>query len=321
MIANSKTLWRWTIAIAFALATPAFARADGDTPKAIAERLFLRGKELMATDHYEEACVAFDESLRVQRAGGTLLNLAECYVALGRYASAASTLGEARQLAEAAHRDDAAAFAAQRLAEVTAHVDHLRVHIRTNAPRDLVLSLDQVPLGPEGAQDNGVPIDPGAHVIHCVAPGVEPTDVRFEIHGEKSDLVVEIPELRGEAPTTRREPRVGAGQRIQPIVGWSVATVGIAGLLTGSALGVAALVEWNDAKSKCPTIQCSDLEGVNEATSSKVLADGSTLALGVGAAATALGVVLVLVSPKSASRNASAALRVGPRSLSLEGSF
>ena len=64
-----------------------------------ADVLFDQGRKLYTAGKYEEAAEKFRESQRLDPAPGTLLNLAECYVKLGKTASGWSTFREAAALA------------------------------------------------------------------------------------------------------------------------------------------------------------------------------------------------------------------------------
>jgi len=67
-------------------ADPAAAQpADRATP---AEDFFQRGNALLEAKDYAKACPLLAESFRLDPAGGTVQNLAICYEAQGRWASA-----------------------------------------------------------------------------------------------------------------------------------------------------------------------------------------------------------------------------------------
>jgi hypothetical protein len=74
------------VAIAWSLAGPA-AWAD-DAGSSEAEALFRRGRASAAAGDHASACVAFAESLRLEWAPGTLLNLADCEERTGQTARA-----------------------------------------------------------------------------------------------------------------------------------------------------------------------------------------------------------------------------------------
>lgn len=62
----------------------------------------------------DEACARFSESLELDRAVGTLLNLANCMERSGRVPRACELYAEARELAMAAGSDARAGFARDR---------------------------------------------------------------------------------------------------------------------------------------------------------------------------------------------------------------
>src|SRR5580704_6931738 len=74
-------------AIAAALLVARGALADAIDPAA-AEVLFRQAREKIVAGDYGGACPLFKESLRLDPAPGTLLNLAECEERIGRLASA-----------------------------------------------------------------------------------------------------------------------------------------------------------------------------------------------------------------------------------------
>ena len=65
------------------------ARAQSQTAdQAAAEILFQEGIHLLDEKKFAEACPKLEESVRLERAPGALLNLAACYEGLGKTASA-----------------------------------------------------------------------------------------------------------------------------------------------------------------------------------------------------------------------------------------
>ena len=74
---------------------------------AAAEALFERGRELMAQRRVKEACPLFEESQRLDAGIGTQFNLAACYEAAGRFASAYTLFLEVAEAARARIRPSA----------------------------------------------------------------------------------------------------------------------------------------------------------------------------------------------------------------------
>ena len=74
--------WLWGIVVL--LATTAEGQAEGQTGRpdparlATATTLFEAGQELVQSGRASEACPKFEESYRLVRANGTLINLADC---------------------------------------------------------------------------------------------------------------------------------------------------------------------------------------------------------------------------------------------------
>src|SRR5262245_52199416 len=72
----------WTTAVAAQDTVPS------DDERAAAQVLFDEGRKLLKDEKIELACAKFAESMRLDHAVGTQLNLADCYEKLGRTASA-----------------------------------------------------------------------------------------------------------------------------------------------------------------------------------------------------------------------------------------
>src|SRR5437868_2773215 len=90
------------------LTAPAPAQAASPTAddKALATILFRDGRTLLAAGKVLEACLKFEESQRLDPAGGTILNLALCHEREGRLARAWSEFKEAEAVARGDGRSD-----------------------------------------------------------------------------------------------------------------------------------------------------------------------------------------------------------------------
>ena len=117
------------LTILVAVMTPAMVHAEetSATDRAAAQVLFDEGRKLTESDDWEQACVKFQESMRLHPATGTQLNLARCYEKINKLASAWINWVEAKDRAIAAGRNasktmattNAATAIARKLSSVT----------------------------------------------------------------------------------------------------------------------------------------------------------------------------------------------------------
>jgi len=293
--------------------------ADAATAAA-AERLFEEGRSLMAAKRFEEACPRLAESLRLDPATGTLLNLAECYEQVGKMASAWATY---KWAAASAKRDGHASRmkyanagverTSQKLAFLTVDVD---------SPADgLVVTRDEDKVG-AGSFGVSVPVDPGVHVVTAKAPGRVEWKTEAKVGGQER-VRVRIPALAAapEAPTaagaaTKPPPPSPAAGRddgdgssagsTQRWIGWTATGIGVVGLGVGLAFGLDAKSKNDQARADhCTPVSCTSRGDamIDEADRSAQIATG--LVIG-GAAAAAVGIILVLTAPRGTTVRATA---------------
>ncbi|HEY1549617.1 MAG TPA: tetratricopeptide repeat protein, partial [Kofleriaceae bacterium] len=86
------------------------ARVAFADPGHVADETFERGRALMAKKQYAEACAAFEQSQRLDPQFGTLFNLADCEVQLGKLATA---WGRYRELERTDSNQERRALSAQ----------------------------------------------------------------------------------------------------------------------------------------------------------------------------------------------------------------
>src|SRR5438552_14501087 len=111
---------------------------------ATADALFRAGRE--AADHGDSAtaCARFGESYRLDPAVGTLLNLADCEVALDRLADAWEHY---RRVADALDpTDERAAFVTARLGSLAPRPPKLMLSVRNGSPPSTEVARDGVRL-------------------------------------------------------------------------------------------------------------------------------------------------------------------------------
>jgi tetratricopeptide (TPR) repeat protein len=251
---------------AAALTFAALARADDDHDKA--ERLFREGRELVRAGRFAEAAVKFKESIDIHEVPSAVLNLADCYEKLGRYASAQ----RAFRRVEAIGDRDRAVEAKRRADALAPSVPIVVVQVERPAA-GLVVRVD------DANADPGVPlpVDSGDHKISARGTCKEP----FET-------------------TIHMPPRGGPSSALAT----TGIALGVAGLVTagvGAFFGMRALDQASDLESACTSYPhgcpSSDRDSIvgayDDARSSATVANVGLVAGGVLLAA---GVVLVLVS-------------------------
>ncbi|HMG23581.1 MAG TPA: tetratricopeptide repeat protein [Kofleriaceae bacterium] len=185
----------WAAIAISALAAGAAAQPSGQAAAATAQ--FDRGRAMMKENNYAEACAAFERSQKLDPQWGTLYNLAVCYAASDRLASAWAAYRElAQRDTNPARRKESAKQAKQlesRLPRLTLTAP--------NAPPGLAITLDGVDVTALIGTES--PIDLGRHTIHASAPGYADFDRARTVVDEakRVKLAIELVPLgRGERP-------------------------------------------------------------------------------------------------------------------------
>ena len=270
----------------------------------LAEAEFRRGRAAVESGDYAAACPAFAESLRLDYAPGTLLNLAACEEHQGRLTRAWEHY---TQLAERLpDTDERREIAVERSSSLGEAVPRLTVVVATTAPPATRVERDGVAL--DGASLGALlPLDPGPHTVAVDAPGRSARRWAVTLRpGERRVLVVEP---GGPMPPARARG-TGGGARA---AAWVVGGAGAVALGVGAFFGVRALTQRSDSDSRCSGTVCSDPAGAQlyeQAQSSARIADVS-LSAGVLALAAA-GFLLLTSRPDDAPSTApSVSLGVG----------
>jgi hypothetical protein len=294
------------IVLAILVATgPARANAQASAAdSALAESLFDEGVALMARGDFDHACPKLAESQRLDPGGGTLLNLARCYEAQKKTASAWATYRAALGVARNDAREDRIRYAEEHLAALEPLLPRLVVRIAQPAPA-LELRVDGTRVG-SAAWGTPQPVDPGRHVVRATAPGRAAFTAETEIReGETS--VVDVPPLaraigaggpEEDGPHASRDRAVRG--RTHRVVGASLTVAGAGGMVTGAVLGILALGQSARADRLCPgNAPCTDAGGLDASDRAQTFATGATVSLVAGAALIAAGVVLLITAPRA----------------------
>jgi len=306
------------LAALLALPAPAAAQSVG-----AADALYREGKKLMKEGKIAEGCRKLEESYKLDKTGGTLINLAECHAQEGKIATAygefQSALELAQQLPAGPKRTERIKYAEKQIKDLEPKVPYVTITLEGERPAGLVVRLDKTELG-AGVLGSSLPVDPGKHVLALTAPKYEPYEEVIDVArlGEKRGIVV--PALK---PAKEPEPEKRPERRPdRPSGGWMWPTgftllgVGVVGLGVGTGLGVLALDKGKTTSQLCTNGLCSQ-QGFDAWQSGRAAAAGADAAFVVGGVCAAAGVVLLAVAPPAAAPWAGPPKASGPRLLAV----
>ncbi len=132
-----------------------------------AEAVFREGREAIARGDRKAGCAKIAESVRLARAAGPLLNLADCEETDGHLVAALGLWREGLSALEP--RDDRRPYAKERAAKLAAKVPTLAVRVVPEVAGALIeIDGEAVPLD---EARSARPVDPGAHTIIVKADG------------------------------------------------------------------------------------------------------------------------------------------------------
>lgn len=262
--------------VAWIVAMPRTAFADDESVKR-ADALFQEGRAAVREGNWEVGCPKFEESLRLDPAPGTRINLGECAERTGHLVAALDLYEQASR--ELAQDDRRLPLAKQRAQATDARIPRLVV------PANVRVRIDDDP-----AQRTGeLRLDPGRHTVVVTADGRERTTVVTLAEKERRTLE---PEASPVAPT----PAPTSSTRI---IGYTVGGAGLAALVTGLVFGGIVLHDKNVVDASCDKSNACSQEGLDAKREGRTFSAVSTVAVGVGLVALALGIYLVVSSPRS----------------------
>jgi tetratricopeptide (TPR) repeat protein len=175
--------------IAVVIVGRAAAAYAGGPEAAAAEAAFDKGRELMKSGLYTEACAAFDQSERLDPQIGTLYNLAGCWEKVGKLASAWTAYREVAQRDTNATRRGAADEHARALLP---RLPKLVINVHDAAPGEVV-ALN----GGDVTKLVGIetPMDLGTYTVLVTAPGHQAWGGEAKIVSEGVTVTVDVPKL------------------------------------------------------------------------------------------------------------------------------
>jgi hypothetical protein len=292
------------------LAPSVRALAETNDDAAAAEALFAQGKKLMAAGNQAEACPKFAESQRLDPGVGTLLNLAACYEASGRYASAWSTFLEAESAARADNNAGAARVARSRADALASKLSKLTITVTHPDIPGLEVHRDGTAVG-QAQWQLPIPADPGVHHISASAPGHKPWQTEIELKAGGATVEISVPDLAVDqetaaapsktpaavvAPSGAPAPTQGSPARssfgAQRALALGAGVIGVAGVTLGTIFGLKSKAKHDAASSHCSGSTCTDDDGVQLRSQAISAGNWSTASFIVGAAGLTGGALL-----------------------------
>lgn len=299
-----------------ALAKP--SRAD----MAEAKKAASAGKKAEAKKDWEAAREAYQRAVELNDTPAARIGLARAEEKLGHLLEAAEHLRGVIQAPAVKWNDKRTATT--RLAALEKRIPTLSFELPGGFEGEL--HVDDELIEPDERRQP-VAVNPGSRKVRATAEGFLPFSETFELaEGENKTITV----LLTEKPVpVRREPkpepvkRSGSGQKT---LGYVSLAVGGAGLVVGTAMGLAARSTRNELDSACPNDRCSASER-DLYDKGKTQASWSTAGFIVGGVGLSLGTVLLLTAGDDAEKSPADQAKVrwqpvlGPGHVGVHGNF
>jgi tetratricopeptide (TPR) repeat protein len=308
-----------------------------ESPIEEASRLFEEGSRLLEEKRPEQALERFEAAIRLVRSYKIDYNIALALFALGRFP-------EAGDHYEAFLREGATeapvgmvSSARARLEKIRARVGRVRV---VNLEPGQRVSIDGRPVGRYFAEA-GAHLSPGSHTLVYAREGAPAAEIGFEVGaGEARELELVLPPRAVPArPATSLVPvgttdEAASRRRTRTVAGYSLLGTGAALTAVGAVLlGVAAWnandIQTRDSALSYQESQEQSPKNNEELMNANRMAWAGGVVGGVGVAAAAVGIWVLLTRPPA--RDASSSSSKRPRAkisldrstplVGLEGSF
>ncbi|HEX4340106.1 MAG TPA: hypothetical protein VH062_29565 [Polyangiaceae bacterium] len=285
-----------------------------------AQALFDEGLANMKANRFKIGCALIKRSLDVDARPGTAFTLAECYSRAGKYASAVSFYDHFLATFEAMPKDQQeqqqarADISRSERTRLIAQVAWLTVILPPLGPPGVVVTLDGEEF-PASLFGIATATDPGPHVFTTRVPDGPLLEQRVDmVTGERKAVQLDVgststPPSDGEGPGP--SPSTNTETPSHPLAPWMWTSFGIgaAGAITGTVTGILLLQDRSKIMSDCPaakrqsdgSIPCMD-GGYAAVQRARDLAPVTTVALSVGAAGIAAGVILLITDASSSNR-------------------
>lgn len=308
---------RGVLAAAFVVIIGTSATRAAAQDSASAEALFEAGKQLLDEGKVADACPKFEESLKLDDAIGTRFQLARCYEALGRTASAWTLYLDVAAKAKASGQADREGFARGEAARLKPGLSKLTIVVPPEArATGLEITRNGVPVG-AGQWDLPLPVDPGEIQITAKGPGKKEWRGSVTVGSKGASETFELQPLEdapaepGGAASTSAAPAPQGLSTLQ-WVGIGTGALGVVGLGLGGVFAMNA--QDKHEQSGCVDGACRDQNALSLNSDARAAGNLATVALVAGGVLVATGVTLFLVGPKrgAADEGSKASARLAP---------
>jgi hypothetical protein len=301
------------VASMVALQGEARAQSDEVQRRTVAEALFQQAVQLREQHDYAKACPKFEEVVKLQPGKvGAMLELARCFEAAGRVASA-KTAYELAERAAAAAGDGRAAEAHEGAAALAARVPTLTIMVAP-AIRELPgleVKRDGIVMG-VAQWGEALPVDPGKHTMVATAPGKKPWTADVEV-AEKGRVSLAVPDLAAEVvaapipgpppaiePSPSPSPPPASPTSTRRAVGIGLSALGVAALGTAGVLAGLTRNRVDGAAAYCTTGYSSCFPyGVTLLEQARTMQTAAIVLAAGGTVSAGTGIALVVTSPSA----------------------
>lgn len=318
MLVRLGTLILFGLALGSATAEAAGpAKSD---PKFAARALAEHGYAMYEAGRYAEAIDALDHAERLYHAPTLVFALARAHAAMGKLVEARALFQKVadEKLASDAIKafQDVQRSAPGEVAALDKRIPTLAIQVRGGGGKSLRVSIDEVEVSYSGP-GRALSVNPGSHRITVVPlGGVGQTRFITLEEGARASVTIE---LAGAAPLVV-PVAVPDAPRLWRVPAYVSFGVGGAGLLLGVGAGIFTVVKAAELNAACPSGTCPTSEHDADIRLGRAMGVTTTVGFVVAGAGAALGTVLLLVKPGTASAPAISA-GLGPGSIDLRGRF
>lgn len=271
--------------------------------KAAARDLAVEGIRLAEEGDCENAVPKLERAEKLYHAITILSWIGKCQLQMGRLVEGTETLNQVVREKLSADAPQAYADAqtnAQELIEqARPKIAKLTIRVTSETGElheleGLEVKVDSVPIS-QALVGAPRPTDPGRHEVTVSAPGYHSTKGEIELApGSKEELTLtlELDPTASPAPTSSDSAAAPSDGSTRKVVTWSLIGGGAAFLAAGGVMGGLALKQKGDLE--CDANHSCDPSQEDTLSGAKTKATLSTIFFGVGGAAAATGIVLLL---------------------------